>query len=77
MGNSVPVYPADQCMPRRRTPHDALADNVMHLRVRLRLWRERARTRRQLAAMGERDLNDLGLSPSSVEYEINKAFWET
>lgn len=29
----------------------------------------------QLAAMGERDLNDLGLSPSSIEYEINKSFW--
>lgn len=41
----------------------------------LRLWQERARTRRALARFGERDLHDIGLSWSSIAEEVNKPFW--
>jgi len=41
----------------------------------LRVWRERSRTRRALAAFNERDLHDIGLSWSSVAEEVNKPFW--
>ena len=41
----------------------------------LRLWRERAQTRRALAQFSERDLHDIGLSWSSVSEEVNKPFW--
>lgn len=42
--------------------------------------RDRSRMRRQvmamLAVMSERDLNDMAVSWSDIEYEINKPFWE-
>jgi uncharacterized protein YjiS (DUF1127 family) len=41
----------------------------------LRLWRERARQRRQLAAMDDRLLQDIGLSRAQVEAEFQKPFW--
>lgn len=79
MGTSVPVYPASTCAPRARTFRGALIDTLLHLLARLRLWRERSRRRRQLAAvfaaMSERDFNDLCVPFSSIEYEANKPFW--
>lgn len=60
---------------QRQTAADVVRIIVRQGVDRIRQWRARARTRRQLAAMGERDLNDLGLSPSSIAYEVNKAFW--
>jgi uncharacterized protein YjiS (DUF1127 family) len=41
----------------------------------LRTWRERQRTRRELAKFSERELHDVGLSWSDVAYEIDKPFW--
>lgn len=75
MGTSVPVYPASRCAPRRRTFREFAAGAVTYVCSRAQSWRERYRMRCHLAAMGDRDLNDLGLSPSSIEYEINKPFW--
>jgi uncharacterized protein YjiS (DUF1127 family) len=41
----------------------------------LGLWRERGRVRRQLAAMNERDLQDMGICWSEIAEEIGKPFW--
>lgn len=41
----------------------------------LRLWRERAQQRRELAQWTERDLHDLGLSWSEMLAEADKPFW--
>ena len=38
-------------------------------------WRERARTRDELAKLDERSLRDLGLTASFAEFEVNKPFW--
>ena len=38
-------------------------------------WIERARSRRQLAAMSTRSLRDMGLSRAIVEGEVHKPFW--
>jgi uncharacterized protein YjiS (DUF1127 family) len=38
-------------------------------------WRDRNRDRRELARLTSRDLHDLGVSTSQVEFEINKPFW--
>jgi uncharacterized protein YjiS (DUF1127 family) len=41
----------------------------------LRVWRQRARERDQLARLSERDLHDLGLSRGTVYAELRKPFW--
>jgi uncharacterized protein YjiS (DUF1127 family) len=41
----------------------------------LRIWRERARSRRELAARSERELQDIGTCSSSISAEIGKPFW--
>ena len=39
------------------------------------VWRERARIRRQLADMSERELQDIGTCRSEIVCEIAKPFW--
>ena len=41
----------------------------------LHVWRERYRTRRELAHWSDRDLHDVGLSWSDVVHEAEKPFW--
>jgi uncharacterized protein YjiS (DUF1127 family) len=40
-----------------------------------RVWRERLRVRRLLAAMGERERQDMGSCWSEIAHEVNKPFW--
>jgi len=42
-----------------------------------RVWRERSRTRRRLAAMSERELQDMGICQSEIADEIGKPFWRS
>jgi uncharacterized protein YjiS (DUF1127 family) len=39
------------------------------------LWRERQRGRNELAHWTDRDLHDVGLSPSDIVRETEKPFW--
>jgi uncharacterized protein YjiS (DUF1127 family) len=39
------------------------------------LWRERYRSRRELAQLTERDLRDFGVSSTEVAFELKKPFW--
>jgi uncharacterized protein YjiS (DUF1127 family) len=48
---------------------------AMMVRV-LRTWRERERERRELAMLSPRDLDDIGLSFSSVRDEISRWPWQ-
>ena len=41
----------------------------------LRLWRERAYSRKNLAGLDPRMLRDIGVSPSQLWHEANKPFW--
>jgi uncharacterized protein YjiS (DUF1127 family) len=43
--------------------------------VRIRRWRAARRVRRQLAAMSERELQDMGICRSDVAHAIDKPFW--
>jgi uncharacterized protein YjiS (DUF1127 family) len=38
-------------------------------------WRRRARGRRELAALGERALRDIGVSRYDAYHEASKPFW--
>ena len=39
------------------------------------LWRERYRTRQELAQWSERDMRDVGISWSDIAHEVEKPFW--
>lgn len=41
----------------------------------VRLWRQRVRTRRQLAALDDHQLSDIGVSRSDRMAELAKPFW--
>jgi uncharacterized protein YjiS (DUF1127 family) len=41
----------------------------------VRIWRARARSRRDLAALSARELQDMGTCWSSIADEVNKPFW--
>jgi uncharacterized protein YjiS (DUF1127 family) len=43
--------------------------------ARVRLWQTRSRTRRQLAVMNARELQDIGTCWSDIADEIAKPFW--
>jgi uncharacterized protein YjiS (DUF1127 family) len=42
----------------------------------MRTWHRNAVSRRALAAMGERELRDIGLSPRVAAFEAAKPFWK-
>ncbi len=41
----------------------------------IRAWHQRAKARRQLAQISERDLRDAGLSSVMVDFEVQQPFW--
>jgi uncharacterized protein YjiS (DUF1127 family) len=41
----------------------------------LHAWRQRYRSRRELASWSERELHDIGVSWSDIAYETEKPFW--
>lgn len=43
---------------------------------RIALWRRRARTRRALAGLNARLLDDIGLAPAQARREAAKWFWQ-
>jgi uncharacterized protein YjiS (DUF1127 family) len=49
-----------------------LARNTVSM---VQIWRARARSRRELAARSERELQDMGTCWSSIADEVNKPFW--
>jgi uncharacterized protein YjiS (DUF1127 family) len=61
----------------RRVPRSALPHPVAFagLRQILGLWLRRARTRRQLDALSDHELRDLGLDRGDATREAGKPFW--
>jgi uncharacterized protein YjiS (DUF1127 family) len=41
----------------------------------VRIWRARSRVRRQLAAMSERELQDMATCRAEVADDVGKPFW--
>ncbi|MHB0766194.1 DUF1127 domain-containing protein [Stutzerimonas sp. NM35] len=64
----------DRALPRVR-PLRTSRDTLERLVQMLRLWRQRSRTRRQLAALDGRLLADAGISHSERMEELSKPFW--
>lgn len=53
-----------------------LLARVRALRLKASEWRERARSRRLLATMSDRDRKDIRLSRVDAWRELQKPFWE-
>jgi uncharacterized protein YjiS (DUF1127 family) len=43
----------------------------------VRVWHDRARDRRMMRLLGERDLRDMGITRQQAEFEIDKPFWRS
>ena len=43
----------------------------------IHIWRARARSRRELAARSERELQDMGTCWASIAHEVSKPFWRS
>ncbi|MEM8952192.1 MAG: DUF1127 domain-containing protein [Pseudomonadota bacterium] len=68
--NCIDTIATPTTPPQLRLP--AWAGRVMHV---LFSWVERSRQRRQLAALNDAALKDIGLSRLDVQIEIEKPFW--
>jgi uncharacterized protein YjiS (DUF1127 family) len=69
---------ADNRHDRRPQPRNRGNSALAVLDVMLalvRVWRERRRTRRLLADMSERELQDIGICWSDIASEIGRPFW--
>jgi uncharacterized protein YjiS (DUF1127 family) len=71
--NSLPG--SDRYCDRHTPPPSLVAVLASNALSMLRTWRERARSRRELAARSDRELQDIGASQSSISNEISKPFW--
>ncbi|HUA56786.1 MAG TPA: DUF1127 domain-containing protein [Candidatus Sulfotelmatobacter sp.] len=60
---------------RRRLPAHPTVRVVGGMLARLRGWQVRARQRREIAALTERDLRDIGLTRAQLQSELGKPFW--
>jgi uncharacterized protein YjiS (DUF1127 family) len=49
---------------------------VHRLLLMLALWHHRRRSRRHLAALDDRELDDIGLSRAQCRAECRKRFWQ-
>ena len=58
-----------------RAPVGSLGRMAVRLRRSLRAWRERARQRREFAALTERDLRDIGRTRAEIADALAKPFW--
>ena len=58
-----------------RSRHGSALAAIEVMLAFVRVWRERRRTRRQLADMSERELRDIGIYRSDIAYETGKPFW--
>ena len=59
----------------RHLPASALVAQLRHAVELVALWRRRARERKQLAALDDRLLHDLGISRADALRECWKPFW--
>lgn len=66
-------YAIASVWPRQAVSLGALARALWH---QLKRWHELARQRRQLAALSDAALKDLGLSRADALQEVERPFWD-
>jgi uncharacterized protein YjiS (DUF1127 family) len=48
---------------------------VLNALLTVQTWRERARSRRELAARSSHELQDIGVCRANIDDEVSKPFW--
>jgi uncharacterized protein YjiS (DUF1127 family) len=66
------VAPRDGTKPRRETT----AGPIERVLATLKQWRQRTRSRRELARLDDYQLGDIGVSRSQAQFESGKRFWQ-
>lgn len=61
---------------RESTPRPTIAARLMNLWYAVERWRERARQRRDLLALDERMLRDIGISRADADRIGHTPFWK-
>jgi uncharacterized protein YjiS (DUF1127 family) len=72
---STAAYPPEVA-PRTRAENKTPFRLIRSLLKMLNHWHQRSLQRTALAALDDRMLKDIGLTPADVAREINKPFWE-
>lgn len=72
-----PAYGSFAAFQRPEPLAEATRSGLMSAMTTLLVWRERTRQRRELAALDDRMLTDLGLTRAAVEDEAGKPFWRS
>jgi uncharacterized protein YjiS (DUF1127 family) len=60
----------------RKPRREAAAVPIDGVLATLRQWRQRARSRRELAGLDDYLLRDIGVSRSQAQFESGKRFWQ-
>ena len=68
----MPTLTRSLAAPRRT---GAIVELLQRLAIIAKTWQRRARERAQLAALGDRDLRDIGLTRADQLRECSKPFW--
>jgi len=74
---AIHLQPCDDC-PRPASRHlhtDALGQTARRILYTLSVWRDRVRSRNDLARLDERALADIGLTPGDRDFLVSKPFW--
>ncbi len=75
--NNLSIYPSSFGRPDGlRRFGETLATQAASLLTMLLEWRERARSRHQLAGLDDYMLRDIGVDRASAAAESDKAFWD-
>jgi uncharacterized protein YjiS (DUF1127 family) len=51
-------------------------NDLLRVLATLRQWRQRTRSRRELAGLDDYQLRDFGVSRSQAQFESGKRFWQ-
>ena len=60
----------------RQPRREAAAGPIDRVATTLRQWRQRTRSRRELAGLDDYQLRDFGVSRSQAQFESGKPFWQ-
>ena len=75
MKQAISEYDQNLCAATAPTAAKSIESIAENLSVLVKLWFQRAQTRRQLARFDNSQLEDIGIDRVAAQIEIDKPFW--